>query len=100
MRRQRLSYKRSYIKNERNAYTCRLHRAYAEADVLYNMKPIINDGELIFGLPDTGVLSCEFKNCASYGSLTALWKIGGIVVSSSNSITAEKEGSGIGIVTV
>lgn len=61
VRRQKLSFMRSYVKNERHAYTCRLRRAYAEADILYNMAPIINDGELICGLPDHGQLTPEEK---------------------------------------
>ncbi len=59
VRRQKLSFMRSYVENARNAYTARLRRAYAEADILLHMRPIINDGELISGLPDNGPLTPE-----------------------------------------
>ena len=59
VRRQRLSYMRSYLANERKAYTVRLRRAYAEADILLNMQPVFYEGELISGMPDHGRLTPE-----------------------------------------
>ncbi|MBQ6679620.1 MAG: hypothetical protein IJM76_06315, partial [Lachnospiraceae bacterium] len=59
VRRAKLSFMRSYVNNPHNAYTVRLRRAYAEADVLAEMQPVINDGELIVGLPDHGKLTPE-----------------------------------------
>lgn len=59
VRRQRLSYMRSYLANEHNAYTVRLRRAYAEADILLNMKPVFYEGELISGMPDHSRLTPE-----------------------------------------
>ncbi len=59
VRRAKLSFMRSYVNNPHGAYTVRLRRAYAEADVLAEMQPVINDGELIVGLPDHGKLTPE-----------------------------------------
>jgi len=59
VRRQKLSFMRSYVENKRNAYTTRLRRAYAEADILYHMAPVINSGELISGMADHSPLTPE-----------------------------------------
>jgi len=59
VRRQKLSFMRSYANNPHNAYTTRLRRAYAEADILLEMAPVINDYELIVGLPDHSRLTPE-----------------------------------------
>ncbi len=72
VRRQMLNYMRSYVKNERGAYTSRLRRAYAEADILYNMAPVVNDGELIVGLPDHSPLTPE--ETAEYQELEKIMK--------------------------
>ncbi|MDY5941085.1 MAG: pyruvate formate lyase family protein [Eubacteriales bacterium] len=59
VRRQKLSFMRSYANNPHNAYTTRLRRAYAEADILLEMQPVINDHELIVGLPDHTPLTAQ-----------------------------------------
>ncbi len=40
-------------------YSYKLRRANAEAYLLDNMEPVINDGELIVGLPDLSPLTAE-----------------------------------------
>ena len=66
--RQRLNFMRGYINapcnasirpatdkaayHKKVAYTARLRRAYAEAHILNNMEPMINENELIVGRPD------------------------------------------------
>ena len=50
-RRQRLNYMRAFSQNG-GLYSYRLRRANAEAYLLDHMEPVINDGELIVGLPD------------------------------------------------
>ena len=57
-RRQRLNYMRALSQNG-NLYSYRLRRAHAEAYLLDNMEPVINDGELIVGLPDLSPLTDE-----------------------------------------
>lgn len=59
VRKQKLSFMRSYVENPHGASTSRLRRAYAEADILYGMTPVINDGELISGLPNHDRLTPE-----------------------------------------
>ncbi len=59
VRKQKISFMRSYIENPHNAYSSHLRRAYAEADVLYGMTPVINGGELISGLPNHERLTPE-----------------------------------------
>ena len=53
-RRQRLNYMRALSKNG-YLYTYRLRKAHADAYLLDQMEPVINDGELIVGLPDLAV---------------------------------------------
>ncbi|MBQ6893012.1 MAG: pyruvate formate lyase family protein, partial [Clostridia bacterium] len=55
-RRQRLNYMRALSQNG-HLYSYRLRRANAEAYLLDNMEPVINDGELIVGLPDLSPLT-------------------------------------------
>ena len=57
-RRQRLLYAKGYAESG-FADTARLRRAYAEAYVLKNMRPVINAGEMIVGLPDFTPLTPE-----------------------------------------
>jgi pyruvate-formate lyase len=57
-RRQRLNYMRAFYRNG-YLYSYKLRRANAEAYVLDNMEPVINDGELIVGLPDLSPLTAE-----------------------------------------
>lgn len=57
-RRQRLNYMRALSQNG-HLYSYRLRRAHAEGYLLDNMEPVINDGELIVGLPDLSPLSAE-----------------------------------------
>ncbi|MBQ8836194.1 MAG: hypothetical protein IJ002_01635 [Clostridia bacterium] len=57
-RRQRLNFMRALSKNG-NLYSYRLRRAHADAYLLDNMEPVINDGELIVGLPDLSPLTEE-----------------------------------------
>ena len=59
-RRQRLNFMRALSKNG-NLYSYRLRRARADAYLLDNMEPVINDGELIVGLPDLSPLTEEEK---------------------------------------
>ncbi len=58
VRRQRLNFMRALSKNG-HLYSTRLRRADAEAYILDNMQPQINDGELIVGLPDVSPLTAE-----------------------------------------
>ncbi|WP_321006745.1 pyruvate formate lyase family protein [Hungatella sp.] len=53
----RLLYNRAYIAS--HAPTTQLRKAEAEASMLRNMLPIVNDGELIVGLPDLSPLTDE-----------------------------------------
>lgn len=73
--RQRLNFMRGYINvpcnasirpatdkaayHKKVAYTARLRRAYAEAHILNNMEPMINENELIVGRPDYTPLTEE-----------------------------------------
>ena len=57
--RQKLNYMRSYVDNPHRAYTVRLRKAYADADVMLQMKPVIYEHELIVGLPDYSPLTPE-----------------------------------------
>lgn len=57
-RRQGLNYMRAFYRNG-YLYSYKLRRANAEAYVLDNMEPVINDGELIVGLPDLSPLTAE-----------------------------------------
>lgn len=57
-RRQRLNYMRAFSQNG-YLYSYKLRRANAEAYLLDNMEPVINDGELIVGLPDLSPLTEE-----------------------------------------
>ena len=57
-RRQRLNYMRAFSQNG-HLYSYKLRRANAEAYLLDNMEPVINDGELIVGLPDLSPLTEE-----------------------------------------
>ena len=57
-RRQRLNYMRALSKNG-YLYTYRLRKAHADAYLLDQMEPVINDGELIVGLPDLSPLTEE-----------------------------------------
>ena len=58
--RQQILWLKGYISSE-NAGTSRLRRTYAEAYVLKNMRPVINDDELIVGLPDFSELTDDEK---------------------------------------
>ena len=55
VRRQRLTYMREYVQGRQ--YTTRLRKAYAEAEVLKQMQPVIEDYELIVGKSDFSPLS-------------------------------------------
>jgi len=57
-RRQKLQYMRAWL-GDCTSYTTRLRQAYADAYVLRTMRPVINDGELIVGLPDHSPLTEE-----------------------------------------
>ncbi|MDD4495512.1 MAG: pyruvate formate lyase family protein [Eubacteriales bacterium] len=57
-RRQGLNYMRAFYRNG-YLYSYKLRRANAEAYLLDNMEPVINDGELIVGLPDLSPLTAE-----------------------------------------
>jgi len=57
-RRQRLNYMRALSQNG-HLYSYRLRKAQADAYLLDNMRPVINDGELIVGLPDLSPLTEE-----------------------------------------
>ena len=59
-RRQRLNFMRA-LRDNGHLYSTRLRRAYAEAYILDNMAPVINDDELIVGLPDFSPLTEEEK---------------------------------------
>ncbi len=57
-RRQRLNYMRALSKNG-HLYSYKLRKSYADAYLFDNMEPVINDKELIVGLPDNSPLSEE-----------------------------------------
>lgn len=59
--RQQILWLKGYI-SAVHAETSRLRRAYAEAYLLKNMRPVINDGELIAGLPDFSELTDDEKS--------------------------------------
>ncbi len=65
-RRQRLNYMRAFTENG-ELYSYRLRRSHADAYLLDRMTPVINDGELIVGLPDFSPLTEEEK--AEYAQL-------------------------------
>ena len=57
-RRQRLNYMRALSQNG-HLYSYRLRRADAEAFLLDQMEPVINENELLVGLPDLSPLTDE-----------------------------------------
>jgi len=73
VRRQKLDYMRAYVENPHKAYTARLRRAYAEAAILEKMAPVINDYELISGLPDHSPLTQE--EAAEYAELEKIMSV-------------------------
>lgn len=83
VRRQKLIYMREYLKN--GQYTTRLRKAYAEAEILRQMKPIIEEHELIVGKSDFSPLTeseqAEFDLLSERMSATVGWRgLGGHMV--------------------